>query len=326
MDCIRDRQSIVVAVQQCCHVTRCLDGDEQLGHAHWPVIVVDAGNLGEFLGEIERRVLVVEEAGNPTTAQKCHGLKGLHRGVHGIKTVRRQRERIGRRDARHEEDEAAGQLALPVLVFRAVLGVAKAAVVGARDRLASAENADDALAVGIPRHWCRRHAVANLPIGRVLRPEAPVVRAPRNKPVRHHGVPVVGRENGRKTIQTPDAVAPVFAECVEQLCRGSRIGKVTWSHREIGHVLRHQRHRQIRNGLRDVARDIVERAVGLHTMFIQRFGARIGGSVFGEDLDAGADFTGTRNKAWPCCRRCWGVHRRLRSTLRACVPSCDCAR
>src|SRR5438128_1497988 len=95
----------------------------------------------------------------------------LDRGVHRVEAVGVELERADRFDAGNEEDEAARQVALPVLVLAAELRLAQACVFLAERRLAPAEDADRPLARGVHRHRRIALAVAHLAVGRVLAPE-----------------------------------------------------------------------------------------------------------------------------------------------------------
>lgn len=72
--------------------------------------------------------MLIQEAGQPATAHERDGFKAFDGAAHGIKTVRVQHESIDRGNARNIENEFPGQVALPVLKFRAIFGIADAVV------------------------------------------------------------------------------------------------------------------------------------------------------------------------------------------------------
>src|SRR5205807_3680406 len=114
------------------------------------------------------------------------GFELLDRRIHRVKAVGVELERADRFDTGNEEDKAARQVALAVLVLPAELRIAQAPVFLAQRCLASAEDADRALARRV--HWYRRVAlaVAHPAVGRVLAPELLLVRPPGDELVRHH--------------------------------------------------------------------------------------------------------------------------------------------
>ena len=80
-------------------------------------MVIDVRHLHQPLGQVERRALAVQEAGEPTTPQERHGLEGADRRIHRVEAARVQLEGADRADAGDEEQEASGEVALPLLVL-----------------------------------------------------------------------------------------------------------------------------------------------------------------------------------------------------------------
>ena len=81
------RLGVLVVAQQGGHVYRRLKIDDPLRYAHRPTLLVDVGHLHQLLGQVERRTLPIQEAGDAATAQEAHGLELLDRGIHRVKAV-----------------------------------------------------------------------------------------------------------------------------------------------------------------------------------------------------------------------------------------------
>ena len=241
--------------------------------------------------------MAVQEARDAPTAQEADGLELLDRRVHRVEAARVQLERADRPDAGDEEQEAPAEVALPLLVLGAGFGVADAAVGVACHRLAPAEDADDALAGVVEGHRCIGLAMAHPPIGGVFRPVALFVRAPGRQFVRHHHLPVVRRKHHRKAIE-PMAVATVFAEGMKDLLRDLRVREVLPAHGEPGHVLRHQRRLQARQGRGQRLLDLVERLARRNALLVDGTCLRVLGGGTAERLGAGADLPAGRNARW----------------------------
>src|SRR6218665_3631503 len=128
-----------------------------------------------------------------------------------------------------EKQEAPGQVALARLVVAAGFGIADATVVLAEHGLAAAEDADRPAPRVVHRNGGMAHAVARLAIGRILRPEALVVRAPGRQLVRHDALPVVCREHDGEAVQPP-ALAAVLAVGIEDLLHDLGIREVLRPH------------------------------------------------------------------------------------------------
>src|SRR4051812_383961 len=89
---------------------------------------VDVRYFLERLGDEERSSLLVEEPRDAPAAHEGDRLELLDRRVHRVEAVGMQLESADRFDARDEEDQAARQIALAILVLLAEFRIAKAAV------------------------------------------------------------------------------------------------------------------------------------------------------------------------------------------------------
>src|ERR1700682_4840405 len=111
--------------------------------------LVDVRYFLERLGDEERCALPVQEARDAPATHKGDGFELLDRRIHRVEAVGVELESADRFDAGNEEDEAARQVALAVLVLPAELRIAQARVFLAQRCLSSAEDADRALSRGV---------------------------------------------------------------------------------------------------------------------------------------------------------------------------------
>src|SRR6202158_3507909 len=140
--------------------------------------LVDVRYFLERLGDEERCAFPAQEPGDAPAAHEGDGFELLDRRIHRVEAVGVELESADRFDAGNEEDEAARQVALAVLVLPAELWIAQAPVFLAQRCLAAAEDADRALARGVHRHRRVALAVAHPAVMRVLAPELLLVRPP----------------------------------------------------------------------------------------------------------------------------------------------------
>src|ERR1700687_5279943 len=113
-------------------------------HSDCASCLVDVRYFLELLGDEERGALSVQEPRDAPAAHEGDGFELLDRRIHRVEAVGVELESADRFDARNEEDEAARQVALAVLVFPAELRIAQAPVFLAQRCLAPAEDADPA--------------------------------------------------------------------------------------------------------------------------------------------------------------------------------------
>ena len=104
----------------------------------------------------------------------------------------------------------------------------------------------------------------------------------------HHGLPVVGRENDRESVQ-PVALPPILAIGVENLAGDFRIGEIRPAHREPRDVARHQRGLELGQRLRQRLLDRLERSPFGHALGVDGLGLGLLGRLAREHHDAGTD-------------------------------------
>src|ERR1700687_4146272 len=113
-------------------------------HSDCASCLVDVRYFLELLGDEERGALPVQEPRDAPASHEGDGFELLDRRIHRVEAVGVELESADRFDAGNEEDEAARQVALAVLVLSAELRIAQAAVFMAQGGLAPAEDADPA--------------------------------------------------------------------------------------------------------------------------------------------------------------------------------------
>jgi hypothetical protein len=276
-----------------------LQFDDPVRSAYWLAgLGIQVGYLAQLLGQVKRRALSVQEAGEAPATHEGNGLEAFDGARQGVEAVGVQFERVERADARDVENEAPRQVALAVLKFRAVFRLAQAAVVGARLGAAAAEGAHGALAARVDPGRREHHAAARLAIGRILAPVAFLVARPAGQFVWHDALPGVGREDDRESVQAHLAVALVFAIGQQDLASEFRVGEVAWTHGEPGHVLGRERRLHVGEAFGDLTLDLLERGLLGQAILVQGADRGIASGGLGEHLDTGADL--------PCGGDAWG--------------------